>query len=278
MKINTISLALVVSVALGGFTGCGKGGAAANLLKSIRANALTQNGDIYAQVAANLNTDAFSMAAFALPISDPNTGIQYGTISLSPLIGGGGGQLRITANVSAIANINSSTDAKLPNGTDIPITISTATNFVGIPIGQSGAKLYVALDRDLMVVGTAIPFSALDGVGQYAPGVNLFSMIASGNVNAFVGIFAGSGPSQTGIGVFADLSSILPKATPASTEETQSKSMVLGSANQLRSSVEVVATKPVVGLAAPTHSSDAEDRLYRQLWRESQNAKTLRYR
>lgn len=257
-------------------TGCGK--SASQLVKKVAAQATTMNGDIYAAISAELNTETYSIAAFSLPIIDPNnSAIQYGSISLAPNAIGGGGRLIISVNVSQAANINSSIATTLPNGTPFPLGLPSTEQLVAIPVGANGAKIYVLAGAKVLLIGTAIPFSALNDVGRYVPGVNVFSSVSFGKINSFVGVFAGSGANETGLGVFADLSSILPSQSTSSTPVIASSGVDGVSRESQGLSGSDSRTKISLNSSAQG-SSKAQQKLAYHLWRVSQKNSVLKYR
>ncbi|MCM0606247.1 MAG: hypothetical protein KA715_09165 [Xanthomonadaceae bacterium] len=264
-------------------TACGKN--TNSLVKKVAAQATTMNGDIYAAVSADLNTETYSVAAFSLPIIDPNNpAIQYGSISLKPNAIGGGGRIVISVNVSKAAHINSSVATTLPNGTAFPLGLPPTDNLVAIPIGNNGAKLYVLMGANTLMIGTAIPFSALNDVGRYVPGVNVFSSVSFGKINSFIGVFAGSEINQTGLGIFADLSQILPNQPTVAPEviassESSSVSAVSG---ESQASSSGASSTPVVKITlngSAQGSKETQRQLAYHLWRVSEEGPAvLRYR
>lgn len=263
---------VILLLMVGAFaTGCGKGGSVKNLVTNLEARVKTQGDDLYADVSAQINSNVFSMASFVLPIVNPNNpAVSYGSISLSPNLGGGGGRLAISVNVSEAASIPSVIDATLPNGTVVPISLPSGVSLIAIPVGNHGAKIYLALSKQTLMVGTAIPFNALDGVGQYVPGVNVFAPLKFGQVSSLVGIFAGSGAYQTGIGVFADLSSILPVSTQPEIIALSGEAAGLSEAQ--RSNVAPLRAIPV-RFRAPRVSKYTEQQMYYHLWKASQKSR-----
>lgn len=266
-------------------TGCGSGGSVKNLINNIQARSYTQNGDIYAEVSASLNTATYSLAAFALPIIDPNnSAINYGSISVAPNTTGDGGDLRIAVNVSQAAHINSNTDGTLPNGTAFPLAVGK-NSLISIPIGNAGARIYLVVGPKTVLVGSAIPFSALNDVGKYVPGVNVFAPIQAGKVSAFVGVFAGSGANQTGLGVFADLSQVLPNglsvggSSPAMIASNSVEGVSSESSASLAAGSAPASSAPVSRITLKSRvSSRDEKKLYYHLWRVGQDNPTLRYK
>jgi hypothetical protein len=260
-------------------TGCGQQ-SAGNLLNSLQAKTYEQGNDVWASVSANLNISGFTMAAINIPIDDPNqTGEVYGDITLAPAVCPAGtstctnaATLSIAVDLTAAAKVQA-TNTELPNGTAFPLSLPSAASLIALPVGKSGAKIYIAFGGGTALVGAAIPFTALNGVGKYTPGLNLFDSVPFGNVTAYVGIFAGSGNDQTGLGLFADLSKVINTGTPTTPSTTSAMAEI---------SRSLVATTPAksttkISLKPNSHSSQAEQTLYYQLWKESQSRSTLKY-
>ncbi|MCM0607277.1 MAG: hypothetical protein KA715_14405 [Xanthomonadaceae bacterium] len=272
MKVKQLARSLIPLMAIGVLvTGCGSGGSVKNLVTDLKGGVKTQGSDLYANVSAQLNTNSFSMTSFALPILDPNnSSVNYGSISLTPKLGGGGGELIISVNVSQAARIKSSSEATLPNGTSLPLSLPSGVSVIAIPIGNHGAKIYLAASLTTLMIGSAIPFPILDGVGAYVPGVNLFAPIQFGKISSLVGIFAGAATDQTGLGVFADLSSVLPASLSADLNVIAVSSEVQG-LSQSQASAAPLHTIPV-RFRAPRVSRYAEKRMYYHLWKASQES------
>lgn len=199
-------------------TGCGSGSSSGvgGLLSGAQLSTYQQNGDTYAEFEVQLSTESFLISDIDLPILDPNDpSVTYGSISLNNALcmtgstcTSGGGELIVSVNLTQIANLNTTSDL-LPNGTAIPISGLTASDVFALPIGGSGGTVYLDLTSGQQMIGVALPFQELNGVGAYVPGADIFSPVSLGNVTGVVGIFAGAASGQTGIGVFADLASVL---------------------------------------------------------------------
>jgi hypothetical protein len=215
-KLESIaSIALLLGTA-GLLSACGSSSNVSSIVSNIQLSSYEQNGDLYAQVETQLSTQDFLITDLSLPIVDPNNpSIEYGSISLNNSIcmpnttcSGGGGELVIVVNLTEAAGLQSVSDL-LPNGTAIPISGLTASDVLAFDVGGTGGKVYLDLTQGQEVVGVALPFSELNGVGAYVPGVDIFSPFTVNDVSGVVGIFAGAGSDQTGIALFADLSSVM---------------------------------------------------------------------
>jgi hypothetical protein len=210
---------------LAAFTGCNSSSSTSSvsgMLSSISGSITTDsNSDLWASISADLNTSDYGVAALNIPVVDPNSPTtEYGTINIAPTICSSstcvnGGTVTLSLNLTTVLSA-ASTSTALPNGTAFPISFSnSATKLVAVPVGNSGAKVYAAVGGGTYFIGTAIPFAGLDGAGKYTPGADIFASVSSSNVTGYIGVFAGSGSNQTGVGVFADLSKLAPASTTA---------------------------------------------------------------
>ncbi len=202
-------------------TGCGSGGVPA-VLSDLQVSSSVQNGDVYATLSTNLSSSGFIISSLNLPIVDPkDPAIEYGQVAISPTVCASGtvcvdgSELSLSINLTEVANLNTGSTT-LPNGTAVPL--SGLTSLIGLPIGTTGGTVYIDLTSNTAVIGVAFPFAALNGVGAYVPGLDIFDTVAFGNVDAYVGLFAGSAKNQTGIAIFVNASSVIyPTTTPTTT-------------------------------------------------------------
>src|SRR3712207_8816951 len=67
-----------------------------------------------------------------------------------------------------------------------------STLFPYTTLFRSGAKLYVAMTQGVALMGVALPFKALDNVGQYVPGAAIFYPFQASPVNGIIGLFTGN--------------------------------------------------------------------------------------
>lgn len=197
-------------------SGCGNSsGSLGSMVEGVTVKSYQLNGDLWAELTATLSTGSFVLAGIDVPVVDPhNPNIQYGRITLQSAfcqpghVCTGGGDLSLQINVTQAIHL-SFVDPTLPNGTMIPIGGLNTTPVIALPIGSTGARVYVALSDGVALLGAALPFKQLDSVGQYVPGTNLFFPFSFSNVNGLVGMFFGAQTKQTGIALFADLSGVI---------------------------------------------------------------------
>ena len=282
-KIARSALALLtLSMAAVTTTGCGSAqSGVSGLLSSIQVKSYAQNGDLWASLSAQLDTGNMLLGAVSVPIMDPkNPSVTYGSLSIAPNlcsstgICAGGGTITIGVDVSAVAHVQEVSN-QLPNGTMIPVGQAASAAIVALPLGNSGGKIYVALGQGIAMLGIAMPFKALDPVGQYAPGVDIFSSFTLGSVSGIVGLFTGSSTDTTGFGLFVDLSNLL-NPTPAPTTGVVAAEM---SRSQVDLSDESAAmlSQPIQPLILKDQkpSYSAEQAVYYKLWDLNSNTTVL---
>lgn len=258
--------------------GCGSGAtSAANYLSDISVTSYEQNGDVWASMSAQLNTGNMYLMSATIPVIDPkNPAIEYGSVSIASNICGtsavcaGGGTLTVAVDVSALTKFTTTSNL-LPNGTMLPLGSAADAATIGIPIGKNGAVLYVAMSNGIAVLGVALPFSALNTVGTYVPGIDLFDVFTIGKVTGDVGLFTGAAPGQTGIAVFADLSSVLNTGT------TGNSTPVTGNALQKSAKMRLATTvTPSEHFVSVQPAPEDKNALFYELFRANSRQAKLR--
>jgi hypothetical protein len=224
-KISRVTQALIAlgATAIVFSPNCGGKNPISQLVTHLAVKTSVINGDDWVQASATINTGGFQMAGVNAPITDPNTQVEYGQITLVPTLSSATQQsadLTISIDTTQISHLPNAT-ATLPNGTALPVGgLSNATT-IAIPIANTGAELYFAFGRGVALLGAAMSFSALDPAGKYGAGVDLFQPFAIGSIEVLAGIYGGALPNTTGVGVFMDLSSVINQSnapgTPAPT-------------------------------------------------------------
>lgn len=204
---HLVALAAVAFIA----TACGNDN---GIVKNVKLKSYNQEGDAYAEVIATLNIGGAQLPSVELPVFDPrNPAVTYGKVSLTPGLGNQA-DVGIAVNLSDVAHVPGG-NALLPNGGKLPVGGIDVTKFVALPLGNTNAQLYVAVDSQLAVIGTAIPIKEFDSVGKVGGGANLFTSFALKNgVRGIAGVFTSARPGQNGFGIFVDASSLLPKPVP----------------------------------------------------------------
>ena len=185
LKIVTlVMLSLVMSA-------CGKG--KPQVVTGIQVQSSTVDQDVYLALKADLNLGAMSFPAVTLPIIHPRGQIQLGSVDLLPVLGGKN-QIKISVNVSALADIQAS-QAFLPNGNAVPLIANNPT--ITIPLG-AGAQLYLTIGANAVALGVAVPIKQFDSIGSAVGAINLFPVFAIDKVVGAAGIFTGKQAGQNG--------------------------------------------------------------------------------
>jgi len=282
MKTNFVShLKTIFTVSALAITAssCGsQAGGIGNMLTGINVQTYTQGSDLWTSMTAQIDTGAMILAGVTIPIVNPkDPSVVYGSLSMQSNlcnpngICGGGGTLTIAVNVTQVSH-QQVLDNHLPNGTMIPVGQAVNNAIVALPLGGTGGRLYIAFGQNIAMMGVALPFSALDSVGQYVPGVNIFEPFASNGVSGIIGIFTGSSVKTTGVALFVDLSGLIHPATTSTTKSLAMRSAVSGLQAQ---SVESAQVQPLVLDEVKPSYSD-EQAVYYKLWKLNSKRTQLR--
>lgn len=277
--VSQVMAILSVSAAAVTATGCGSSsGGIGNMLTGIQVQTYNQGGDLWTSMTSQIDTGAMILAGVTIPIVNPHEpGVVLGQLSMQSNLCNpngicqGGGTLTVAVNVTQVSH-SQILDNKLPNGTMIPVGQAVNNAIVALPLGGTGGKLYVAFGQNIAMLGVALPFSALDSVGQYVPGVNIFQPFASNGVSGIIGMFTGSSVKTTGVAMFVDLSSLLPSSTSTSTLAVNSLSSIRAQA--AIQSVSAQQVQPLV-LNEVKPSSAKEQAVYYKLWKLNSNRTKL---
>jgi hypothetical protein len=257
--------------------GCGKNSnPVANFVNQLELKTYVSGSDEWVQMTSNLTTGNFMLTGINVPITDPrDRNLVYGEISLSPTLCNttpcqNTSDLRIALNITQIIPVPA-TSPLLPNGTNLPVGGLQNSKIVALPIADTGAVIYFAFGPNVAMLGTALPFSALDPAGQYVPGVNVFQPLQLGTVSLIAGLFAGSAPKTTGFGLFVDLSQVINNSpTLAALSADPLSSIRISSAS---SSIAPHASK--LSFQAVTPSSRNQNKLYKKLYELHQKGTVL---
>ena len=189
-------------------TGCGKN----ELLKSASGKTVTMdNGNLAVELITVWDTGDVGVPALQFPIPNPNdTSKTIGSLALKPVFPKGA-EVTVGLDLTSIADVDSD-DARLPNGTSIPIGGLGDTPIIGIPIADTHAKAYFALGSGIAVLGFAIPFREFDEIGRNTGQSNLFLPFEFFKIRGTGGLFAGPRTMQTGLGLFADIGQLIQDA------------------------------------------------------------------
>jgi hypothetical protein len=276
---NALAL-LTLGAASFAATGCGSSsGGISNMLTAIQVHTYNQNGDLWTSMTAQIDTGNMILAGVTIPIVDPNNpSVVYGQLSMASNlcnpngICGGGGTLTVAVDISEVSH-SQVLDNKLPNGTTIPVGQAVNNAIVALPLGGTGGRIYVAFGQGIAMLGVALPFSALDSVGQYIPGVNIFQPFASNGVSGIIGMFTGSTVKTTGVALFVDLSGILNSSS--STQSVATNSVSSMRAQALSATAVAPQAEPLI-LDEVKPSYRDEQAVYYKLWKLNSKHTQLR--
>lgn len=166
-----------------------------------------------------LNTSfALSLGEVSLPVAEYPLPDDLGTFRL--FTEDGVNRVGVSLNLTKVINLPTE-DAKLPNGSALPIDTQGA-NVFQIPISGIVGNVYLAVSGDVTLVGFAFSVSQLDSVGDSLGNFGVFPNFNVGNINITAGIFSSADIGQTGVAAFANLGSIL-ESGPKPVQATQAK-------------------------------------------------------
>jgi hypothetical protein len=196
---RTFFLKLVTLVMLSlAFASCGKG--TPKVVTGIQVQSSTIGQDVMLSLKADLDLGAMSFPSVTLPILHPRGQTPIGSVELLPVLGGKN-QIKISVNVSSLADIHAS-QAALPNGNAIPLIANNPT--ITIALG-AGAKLYLTIGANAVALGVAVPIKTFDSIGSAVGAINLFPVFTIDKVVGAAGIFTGSQAGQNGFALIADV-------------------------------------------------------------------------
>lgn len=267
-------------------TGCGKNAGVASMVEGIEVRTYENAGDLWAELKAQLSTGALILSGLNLPILDPkNPGAVYGNLAVNSTFCGsascGGSQLTVQLNVSKITH-TSALSPLLPNGTSIPVGGLESTTIVALPVGNTGARIYVGIGSNVALLGFALPFKEFDKIGTYVPGINLFQPFGQGtdSVHGVVGLFTGAGAGQNGMALFIDMSGLLKPTTVAPMLASGATARIASSVRVNAAAAMAVAVEPAGELVfyETKPSRWEEQQLYYQLDRLNRKRSRLNVR
>ena len=189
--VTLVMLSLVVA-------SCGKG--TPKVVTGIQVQSSTIGQDVMLALKADLDLGAMSFPSVTLPILHPRGQTPIGSVELLPVLGGKN-QIKISVNVSSLADIHAA-QAALPNGNAIPLIANNPT--ITIPLG-AGAQLYLTIGANAVALGVAVPIKTFDSIGSAVGDINLFPVFTIDKVVGAAGIFTGSQAGQNGFALIADV-------------------------------------------------------------------------
>jgi hypothetical protein len=202
MKNSLFRLVTLVMLALFGVA-CGS---RPQVITGIQVQSTTVNNDLMLAMRADIDLGNMSFPAASFPILHPRGQTPIGSVQLNPLLGGRN-EMLIQLNLSAMSDIELQTSS-LPNGNAIPLIGNHPV--IEVKLG-AGARLYLAVAKDVAAIGVAIPISTFDSIGQQVGGVNLFPAFNVDKVRGAAGLFTSRQAGQNGFALVADVSAYMPK-------------------------------------------------------------------
>jgi hypothetical protein len=165
----------------------------------------TQNNENYLDLSAEVDLGNVSLDQIQIPILDPRTQANLGTIGFSTAPSGKQ-KITVGVNASAITRADSTLGMSLPNGRPLPGSIQSASGqLLGIPV-LNQSRVYIGGDlKTQVVLGVALTLPGLDGVTRNIPvAANLFFQQAfNSQLTGVAGLYTSPGSSGSGIAVFA---------------------------------------------------------------------------
>lgn len=193
-------VALLATVAV--LSACGQN-SLSDAFKNVSISNVDQDGNAVVTLKTEVGGENIIFSAASLPIVDPKTGKNYGTISMERTIEGKN-VLSISANVSGIKLGNVLADNKLPNGANVPI--AGLASLVAVPAGKS-SRVYLGTTTagDTLVVGAAIAIQEFDSLANYIQGASVFFDLSqtNSNIKGLGGFFTSTESGKSGIAIFA---------------------------------------------------------------------------
>lgn len=215
---NNFAASVLCAAVLSVFsTGCGK-----SMVTGVTVTSTQQSGDQVAQLDIQFLTNGLVLPSISLPIANPeNPSTSYGSLQLDQL-SSTTGEVKVDVDLTTAAKLPSG-PADLPNGTPVPVVESGQVQVLSIPIPTTRFVLYLAVQINALqpgqspvaMVGLALPFTQLDAVGGVVGNADLFIPFGVDGVTGSAGIFGGKTSGTSGIGIFVDVSGLIPQAPVA---------------------------------------------------------------
>lgn len=182
-------------------------------INSVQVTSHVSNGDEFASLKANIDTQQLALPALSLPIIDlQNPALSYGDLTIAPNLDGKTSDLTIDVDLTVALKLPTSGQSiLLPNRTSLPIGGINLAQTMEFSLGGTSSKVYLELDaiNKKAFIGTALVIPQLN----FGVNANLFIPFSSNNIAGTAGIFAGAQAGQSGLGIFADLSPVLANKT-----------------------------------------------------------------
>lgn len=211
MSQSVLSRIVLSAVCIGSVVACSKSPMLSNQL-DIR----TVNNQTMATLTTEINTQNVQIFASQIILPNPKRrGEILGSVFVTS-VQPGVSQLRFDLNLTLIGGVPTGTPVTtLPNGTALPVAGIDASKWVEFSVGEKGSRFYLNMDiaAKKLVAGYALASTSLNS-GVIANIFMPFTVGETSNVTGVGGIFSGLGEGQSGVALFADMSSLFGKAIP----------------------------------------------------------------
>ena len=178
------------------------------------------DGDIYLSLTTDLNIGNVQFAAAQIPIFDPDTREQLGSVSMVT-DEFGQSSLQINVNLTRSSDFDLSS-AQLPNGMMLPMI--GQREVIVVPLGK-GAELYISLTSASAIVGISIPVSGLDSIGRSTGPLTFMPFFNANNYRGAAGIYNSFNAGENGIAVVVDATEALSNLVKSNELEDQTYKM-----------------------------------------------------
>jgi len=208
LNLYIISMTLL----LVGLSGCGQN-PAQDLVKGVDLMTYELNSNSHMAAIFEVDTQRTSLPAISLPLGySPETGFSYGELSISPSAPNRS-KVTLDVNLTQAAQLPPS-DPWLPNELDLPISGIDPSSIISLKTSGS-SKVYIAFSPESVILGTAITLREFDSLGERVGRTNLFFPFnLKDQIFGSAGIFTGSKPHTSGLGLFVDASPLLDRLNP----------------------------------------------------------------
>jgi hypothetical protein len=196
------------------------------MVTGVTISTVDHSGDQYAQLDIQFLTNGIQLPTISLPVYDPrNPGVTYGQLELDQA-SSAVGEVKVGVDLSVVAKLPAG-PATLPNGTVVPVLVNSQTRLLSIPIPTTRFVLYLAFQLNALqpgqspvaMIGVALPFTQLDSVGSAIGNADLFIPFGIQGVTGSAGVFGGKTSGTSGVGIFVDVSGLIPQATPVASPQ-----------------------------------------------------------
>jgi len=177
-----------------------------NFLQTVDLAVTQSNNESFISLSADFNLGNVSLAELQIPVTDPKTNQNIGTIGFSQLPSGAS-QISLNVNASLIANADGTLGSTMPNGNPVPLVLGAPTGgLLGINV-DTNSRIYLGGDLKTKVyagVAVAIPGLAAVMSKISAPANIFFSGTFNTNILGVAGVYGSNVAAENGIAVFGE--------------------------------------------------------------------------